>query len=69
MNLAASRAGDLGVHFYLFFVVVGHPLQEGCKRRTAILAKVVSALVAHICWLANRAFIRLELFMECNRPI
>lgn len=48
MHLAASRAGDLGVQFHLFLVVFGHPLQEGCKRRTAILAKIVNLLVAHI---------------------
>ena len=48
MDLTASWAGDLGVQFrHLFFVVVGHPFQESCKRRTAVLAKVVSVLVGH----------------------
>jgi len=47
MDLTASWTGDLGVQFHLFFVVVGHPFQEGCKRRTAVLAEVVSVLVGH----------------------
>jgi hypothetical protein len=29
--------------------VVGHPLQEGCKRRTAAFAEVVRVLVGHGC--------------------
>jgi hypothetical protein len=42
MDLTASWAGDLGVQSrHLFFVVVGHPFQESCKRRTAVLAEVV----------------------------
>ena len=68
MNLAASRAGDLGVHFHLFFVVVRHPLQEGCKRRTAILAKVVSVLVAHI-FVREPRFHQAGVVREFNRPI
>ena len=49
MDLTASWAGDLGVFRHLFFVVVGHPFQESCKRRTAVLAKVVSVLIGHSC--------------------
>jgi len=49
MNLTASWTGDLGVQFHLFFVLVGHPFQEGCQRGTAVLAEVVSVLVGHSC--------------------
>jgi hypothetical protein len=53
MDLAASWAGDLGVPFrYLFFVVFGHPFQESCKRRTAVLAEFVSVLLGHFCSLS-----------------
>src|SRR6185369_1983685 len=49
MDLTASWAGDLGVFRYLFFVFVGHLFQESSKRRTAVLAKVVSVLIGHSC--------------------
>ena len=49
MDLTASWTGDLGVQFHLFFVLVGHPFQEGCQRGTAVLAEVVSVLVGHSC--------------------
>jgi hypothetical protein len=49
MDLTASRAGELGVFRNLFFVFVGHLFQESGKRRTAVLAKVVSVLVGHSC--------------------
>jgi hypothetical protein len=49
MDLAASWTGDLGVQFYLFFVLVGHLFQEVCQRGTAVLAEVVSVLVGHSC--------------------
>jgi len=47
MDLTASWAGEPGVFRHLLLVVVGHPFQESFKRRTAVLAKVVSVLVGH----------------------
>ena len=49
MDLTASWTSDLGVQFHLFFVLFGHPFQEGCKHRTAVLAEIVSVAVGHDC--------------------
>jgi hypothetical protein len=34
----------------------GHPFEEGCKRRTAVLAEVVSVVVGHGCSVAVPRF-------------
>jgi hypothetical protein len=54
MDLTACWAGDLSVQFHLFLVVAGHPFQESCKRRTAVLAEVGSVLVGHSCSLRDK---------------